>query len=108
LGGRLAAELRNRTIRHLRLVLPLAVGLVIMMTIELQASTGQPARASVLVDRVSWNPVPPAGVSGTEPRGCRTFVDNILDAHDRWQVPRAIPGADGCKSLQLVRLRTTY
>ena len=84
------------------------------MTTEPQASAGQLARASVLVDydlfamAVSWNPVSPAGVSGEEPLGGRTFVDNILDAHDRLLVPRAIPGADGCKNTQLIRLRKTY
>jgi hypothetical protein len=84
------------------------------MTTELQASARQSARASVLADHdrvataVSWNPLRPAGVSGAEPPGGRTFVDNILDAHDRFLAPRVISGADGCKNMQRVQMRKTY
>jgi hypothetical protein len=57
----LAAELRDRTIRHLRLVLAIVVGLV-MMTTECQTHARQRARASTPADRdtassvVPWNP----------------------------------------------------
>ena len=69
-----------------------------MMTTGLRASTRESARASAPVDRdlvafaVSWNPIPPAGVSAMEPVG-------------RYVVPLAVPGADGRKSTQLIQLR---
>jgi hypothetical protein len=113
LGGRLAAERRNRTIRHLRLVLAIVVGLVMMMTSGPHASARQPTRAGALGDRdifamaVSWSPVPPAGVTGSEPPG-GTFLDNILDARVPFPAPQPIPGAEGRKNTQLIQLRMTY
>ena len=82
-----------------------------MMTAGLQASARQPARASARVYRdigsmaMSWNPVPPAGVSGTKALGGRTFVDDVRDAHDPFLVP---PGADCRKNSQFIQLRKRY
>ena len=78
-----------------------------MMMTGPQASFRPPARASGLVDHdivvlaVSWNPVPPAGVSGRRPIGGRTFVDGILDAHDPFLVP---PTADCSRNTQFTQL----
>lgn len=84
-----------------------------MMTTGLQGSARVSSRAGAPVDRdpfasaVSWNPIPPAGVSEMEPVG-RHAVDDIQDAPGPFLVPQAIPGADGCNSTQLIQLRKRH